>query len=74
MNEFEKYPELTECLQEYAAYGKFNSWSGFIASLNKALTRETPHESQPDPAITDQELAEEAEGLNDLLAENSHHP
>lgn len=37
MNEFEKYPELAEQMQEYAAFGKFGNWQKFTDVLNETL-------------------------------------
>lgn len=37
MNEFEKYPELAEQMQEYAAFGKFGNWQKFTDILNETL-------------------------------------
>ena len=41
MQEFEKYPELAEQLQEYAAHGRFVDWQKFTDVLNKTLKQVT---------------------------------
>lgn len=35
--EFEKYPELQQCMQEFASHGYFADWTGFISKLDAAL-------------------------------------
>ncbi|MGB4267718.1 MAG: hypothetical protein WBK20_00910 [Spirochaetota bacterium] len=37
MNEFEKYPELAEQMQEYASFGRFGNWQKFTDVLNETL-------------------------------------
>lgn len=41
-NEFEKYPELTNYIREYASFGHFSNWSGFLAELNLLLSKLPP--------------------------------
>ncbi len=38
-NEFEKFPKLADYIQEYASFGHFSHWSGFLEELNKTLTQ-----------------------------------
>lgn len=38
-NEFEKYPELAELMQEYASFGRFNHWQKFTDALNAILRK-----------------------------------
>lgn len=61
MNEFEKYPVLTQYIQEYASFGHFSNWSGFLATLNELLAK-VPDIDTPDP-----QSAFEKEPVNFLL-------
>jgi arabinogalactan endo-1,4-beta-galactosidase len=47
MNEFEKYPELTEMMREYASFGHFSNWQRFTEVINDALQKAT-EQSSPD--------------------------
>jgi len=38
-HEFEKYPELSEMMQEYAVHGRFSDWQKFTDALDKALNQ-----------------------------------
>jgi hypothetical protein len=48
MNEFEKYPELAEQMQEYAALGRFGNWQKFTDVLNETLRQTSKNLAQPD--------------------------
>jgi hypothetical protein len=38
-HKFEEYPELSEMMQEYAAFGSFSDWQKFTDALNNALIK-----------------------------------
>ena len=38
-HKFEEYPKLSEMMQEYAAFGRFQDWQKFTDALNEALTK-----------------------------------
>lgn len=38
-HKFEEYPELSEMMQEYAAFGSFSDWQKFTDTLNNALIK-----------------------------------
>lgn len=49
MQNFEKYPKLTQYIQEYASYNQFSNWSGFLEELNQitgALTKAIENQEQ----------------------------
>ena len=38
-HKFEEYPEISEMMQEYAAFGSFSDWQKFTDILNNALIK-----------------------------------
>jgi len=66
MNEFEKYPDLTEMMREYASFGHFSNWQRFTEVINDALQKAT-EQSSPDA----KPLIEALEKIRSMCTENS---